>query len=187
MKQLKLLAIALCVSVGAAACGGTPTSPTDAIGPVTGGGRLNQEIPDLSADDRAFISYAASFNSAVISWSAYAHSQGDLHSVKEFAFQLWSNGLKERAQLREYAPAEGAASIAAADSATLTQLRLVTGSQLDRAYLAQITTLLQAAITAYSRETSAGTSSLMRSHATNYLGDLRRNLAKAQELARRVG
>jgi hypothetical protein len=175
------------LAVAVTSCGGTPTAPTDAIGPVTGGGRFNQEVPDLSSDDRSFASFAASLQQAVIAWSQHAHSQGDLHAVKIFAFQLLQNFTRELTQLREYAPSETrGANLTAADQATLTQLRSVTGSQLDRVYLANITQLLQAAVTRYSREASAGTSSLMRSHASNYGGDLRRYLSMAQELARRV-
>ena len=168
-----------------AACSGMPTSPSAISGGAQGSfGRANVLVSD---SDRQAAEVDRSYDLAIIQISELAENRADLPSVKFLARQLLQDFKDAITQLVEISEdRRTTTTLSAAHQAVYDRLKVISGSEFDRAYIAEISTLLQTGITDYTAQSTSGTSTQLRAHAAGMASMLRTYLAMAQELGRRV-
>jgi putative membrane protein len=204
MTRLATRCLAVAMTVGLGACGGsgntvtgpdaTSTSPAPSVTAAGGGvGRFSTSArdprgttaADASVSDRSFVAFAAKVSQAEIELGTMAEQRGDRPEVKEFGRQMVQDHTNALAALRDIAPelVPQTPNFTASEEQLRVQAAQQSGSAFDRIYAPAMIEAHEAAITRFQQQGLQSDAPAIREYAESMLPSLEAHLNMARDLA----
>ena len=143
-----------------------------------------------STQDKQFIASAASGGMLEVRLGVYASFNAASPDVKKFAEHVVGDHTKANQQLHSLAtqqPIDIPKVLNHDDQQVLDRLESLKGSELDKAYIAQMVKDHQDDIAAFEKETTGGSDSIIEAFAERTLPALKHHLEMAQDLSKSIG
>jgi hypothetical protein len=196
--SLTLIAGVTLTAVTLASCGDTPTAPSTLTSSATGptiqfshedndNGSSGNGVGGAALVDANFLSFAAGVHRMFVALGILAELRGDLFPVKAFGLELIDEGRTALSHLGETAGVGQRIVLTSAHQQLHDRLEALAGSAFDRAFVEAIMRELQTAIREYGQQNGSLSSSSLRSHASERVSNMSTILARARDLAGRVG
>jgi putative membrane protein len=145
---------------------------------------------ELSSQDKQFIDEAGSGGMLEVRLGQYASQNASSDDVKKFAEHMVGDHGKANDQLKTVAtqtPIEIPKALSDEDQKVLDRLEKLTGTEFDKAYIAQMVEDHEKDIAAFQKESSDGSKISVKGFAEKTLPTLKHHLEMAQNLSKKLG
>jgi putative membrane protein len=177
----------LALTIGLIGCGSNKTPEQASTAPASN--PTPPPTPQLSSDDKDFLSTAAKDGYAEIQLAQLALQKAHSKGVKDLAQKILDDHQNANSELAKIATTKGVTlpdSTALTDKASEAKLKAYSGTHFDQAYVSHMVDNHKDAITLFQKEAANGSDPDVKQFASTTLTTLQEHLTSAQELENKL-